>query len=176
MAGVMRTRLIAIIISLGAAWAQPPGANYDEAKVPRYTLPDLLTLANGQKVGDARTWNEARRPEIYRLLESQMFGRGASRPQKISYELTSIDKAALGGKAIRKEVTINTAGKALRLLLYLPAGARGPVPVFVGLNFNGNHAATAEPGVRIVEMYGRDPSKPPQMPPESSRGNEAGRW
>ena len=30
--------------------------NYDEAKVPEYALPDLLTLANGEKVTNAEIW------------------------------------------------------------------------------------------------------------------------
>ena len=62
-----------------AAYAQPvrpPAAvvagipvNYDEALVGNYTLPDLLVLANGKPVRDAKTWNEKRRPEIVHLLD-----------------------------------------------------------------------------------------------------------
>ena len=38
------------------AAAQPPEANYDEAKVPKYTLPDPLVMQNGERVTDAETW------------------------------------------------------------------------------------------------------------------------
>lgn len=33
---------------------QQPGANYDESKVPTYTLPDPLRLSSGEKVNDAQ--------------------------------------------------------------------------------------------------------------------------
>jgi hypothetical protein len=55
------------LLSCCAANAQPdrPPAsvvagipvNYDETLVGNYTLPDLLTLANGKPVRDAKTWN-----------------------------------------------------------------------------------------------------------------------
>ena len=44
--------------------AQTPEANYDEAKVPKYTLPDPLTLKSGERVREVRPRNERRRPEI----------------------------------------------------------------------------------------------------------------
>ena len=42
----------------------PPGTNIVEANVRPYTLPELLTLANGKPVTDAKTWTKRRRPEI----------------------------------------------------------------------------------------------------------------
>src|SRR5947207_155388 len=38
--------------------------NYDESNVGTYTLPDPLTMENGQKVHDAKTWYNKRRPEV----------------------------------------------------------------------------------------------------------------
>jgi hypothetical protein len=47
---------------------QPPfKPNYDETKVPKYVLPELLGCADGSKVKDAKTWQEKRRPEILAL-------------------------------------------------------------------------------------------------------------
>src|SRR5688572_23251069 len=50
-------------------------SNYDETKVPPYTLPDPLVLLNGKPVKNADTWRRERRPEIMRLYETEIFGR-----------------------------------------------------------------------------------------------------
>jgi hypothetical protein len=41
----------------------------------------------------------------------------------------------------------------LHLLLFLPADAPGPVPAFLGLNFRGNHAVHADPGIRLSTAW-----------------------
>ena len=52
----------------------PSEVNYDEAKVPPYSLPDPLTMASGEPVADAATWPEVRRPEILQLFKTHVFG------------------------------------------------------------------------------------------------------
>ena len=59
--------------------------NYTEAKVGTYTLPDPLTLANGQSVRDAKTWFEKRRPEIVRLFEENQFGSSPGRSGRYEF-------------------------------------------------------------------------------------------
>jgi hypothetical protein len=171
--------LIASLAFGAAAFAQPAGANYDEAKVPAYTLPDPLVLKSGARVRDAKTWQTRRRAEIFELIETQMFGRAPGRPEKMSFELASIDKAALGGKAVRKQVSINLSGQVLNLLLYLPAEARGKVPVFLGLNFGGNQSVHADPGIRPARVWRLDrDSKQPVVREASAerRGSGAQQW
>lgn len=178
---------ILILTSLMPSSGQPAGTNYDEAKVPKYTLPDPLTAASGQKVDSARIWREVRRPEILKLYEEQVFGRtvapfGAKAP-KPAVEVLSENTNALGGKAIRREIAVflkGNSGPKMEILLYLPKSATKPVPVFVGLNFDGNHAASTEPDVRLAHVFKRDRAagnadKGAQAP-ESSRGKEASRW
>jgi len=134
-------------------------------------------MRSGQLVKDAKTWRQERRPEIYKLLEDQMFGRAPGRPQKkMTFELASIEKSAFGGKAVRKEVSIKTAGKTLNLLLYLPSQTKGRVPVFLGLNFGGNHAISPEPGIKLATIWSRNGKTPPATAPESSRGSTSSRW
>ena len=48
--------------------AAPPDTNYDESKVPTYTLPDPLVMNDGTPVADAEGWNTRRRPEILELF------------------------------------------------------------------------------------------------------------
>ncbi|NQT88592.1 acetylxylan esterase, partial [bacterium] len=62
--GLLTTVGILLIAFVALAVSTADGANYDENKVPKYTLPDPLVLANGDKVTDAKTWAEKRRPEI----------------------------------------------------------------------------------------------------------------
>ncbi|MCA9147495.1 MAG: hypothetical protein KDB05_32190, partial [Planctomycetales bacterium] len=52
---------ILLIVTASSVFAQPQGFNYDESKVPTFTLPDPLVLTNGDIVVDAKTWQEKRR-------------------------------------------------------------------------------------------------------------------
>jgi len=163
---------------------QRPGTNYDEAKVPAYTLPDPLVLASGERVGDKATWEKRRRPEIVALFEKYMYGRSPGRPERMSFEPASIDRQAMGGTALRKQVTIlfsgDKSGPKMDLLLYLPAKAKGRVPVFLGLDFTGNWAVHADPGIKLGEAWVRDKNAPGGMAKaqakEEMRGTAAGRW
>ena len=48
---------------------QPKDANYDEAKVPKYTLPDPLLSSEGTRITTSHEWQQKRRPEILRLFD-----------------------------------------------------------------------------------------------------------
>jgi len=162
--------------------AQQPPANYDETKVPPYTLPDPLTMRGGQPVTDAKTWTTRRRPEILALYETEVYGRGPARPAKPNYEVVSVEKQALSGKAVRKLVTLYFGDKAaprMNLLMYLPAGVKKSTPVFLGLSFNGIHAIANDPGVPLAEQWVRDPATRTMVKrtaEASTRGSEAQRW
>lgn len=163
-------RLLALAFVSAAAFSQTPKeANYDETRVPAYTLPDVLGGAR-----DANAWQNKRRPEIFHLLETRMFGRAPRPPAKVEAEPVAIDRQALGAKAVRKQVSVKMNGKPVSLLLYLPAGAHGKVPLFLGLNFAGNQAIHSDPGILLPEIWNRGPNQTPA--PESSRGAKAGRW
>ena len=153
---------LALIAMLAASFAeaQPPDANFDESKLPKYTLPDPLVMANGKRVTSAEEWQKLRRPEILKLFEEQVYGRSPGRLPSTAFELTSMEKSALGGKAVRKEVSVLFTGKkdgaSMSILIYLPAAARKPVPLFVGLNFAGNQAINADPGITLSKSWMRD--------------------
>ena len=133
--------------------------NYDESKVGTYTLPDPLTLNNGKPVRDAKTWTTKRRPEMVKLFETQQYGIAPGRPADESFEVTDKGTPALNGKAIRKQITIHlskdAAGPEIHLLVYLPAAAKKPVPMFFSINFGTIQAAVDDPG--IVPEKVRDP-------------------
>jgi hypothetical protein len=175
-----------VVLCLGAVQAQTGKKfvpNYDEDKVPNYTLPDPLTLASGEKVKDAETWRTQRRPEIRKLFETQVYGKAPPRPKKMRFAVRSVDRNALGGKAVRKEVDVLFNGKEdgpkMTILIYLPAQAKKPVPIFVGLNFNGNHTTNADPGISITTSWVPNDPKHGITNHKSNdkvRGLNASRW
>ena len=140
-----------------------PAINMDEAKVASYTLPDPLEFANGKPVENAGDWRE-RRTEILALFESEVYGRTPDWPGEVTLQSTvkPVDRNALDGLATRKEVSlVFTYGERqlkLSLLIYLPNETEGPVPLFVGLNFFGNH--TAHPDPQITQATGHTINKP----------------
>ena len=180
------TRLLAAGLVLGAggvALAQPKDVNYDEAKIAPYTLPDPLVTEQGTKITDSKSWEKRRRPELLRQFETQMYGRCPARPNDMRYEVTSLDTNALDGLATRKEVSIYLAGKRdgprLDLLLFVPNGTNGPVPAFLGLNFEGNQTVSPDPGIKITEHWMRnksDGSVTNNVATEATRGAESNRW
>ena len=134
--------------------------NYDEAKAGGYTLPDPLTLENGEPVRGAETWWTKRRPEIEKMFETQQYGIAPGRPAEESFEVTEKGTPALGGKAIRRQVTIHLSKDPswpmIHLLMYLPANAKKPVPVFFTINFGANQDITDDPGITVQKV--RDPT------------------
>jgi hypothetical protein len=191
----LRARLLrAALLSFGAllvggtamsvtATAQPPGANYDEAKVPKYVLPDPLVCADGCPVVDADKWRTVRRPELLKLFRTEMFGRSPERPADLSCTRFDEDRGALGGKAVRKQYEIRFAkgsdSPRMDLLVYTPAGAKGPVPVFLGLNFRGNHTVHVDPAIRIPTSWvpaDATTSVEGNRATEKGRGSKASRW
>jgi hypothetical protein len=169
-----------------AARAQVPAANYDEAKVGRYTLPDPLVGTDGEKVTTAEAWRTRRRPEIMQLFETYMFGKVPTPPSSISpsFSVRSDDPQALGGKAIRREVAIrfgdDPGRPVIHLLVYLPqnSGPGNRVPAFLGLNFEGNHAVSHDPGITLSTQWIPSQYKGvvDHHATEASRGSEASRW
>jgi len=142
----------------------PWEVNYDESQMPAYTLPDVLLCQDGSKVGSVEEWQTKRRPELLQMFKDVMYGEIPPRPDRVRYELLSEKKDARNGKAVRREVRIHlemNSGKShsIDMLYYIPANAKGKVPVFVGLTFVGNHVITAEPDVRITGLAGDTPEK-----------------
>jgi hypothetical protein len=166
----------------GDVGAQPPGFNYDEAKVPSYALPDPLRLQGGARVVDAKTWQEKRRPELLRLFETHVYGRSAGPPTHLTFETRSVDPHALQGKATRTQIAVLFDGRAdgpqMDLLLYVPNTAAGRVPVVLGLNFHGNHAVHADPGILLSRrwMPERAPGVVDHRATEAARGSDSGPW
>ena len=173
-----------ILATANVLCAQPKPTNYDEAKVGNYTLPNPLLCSDGTQVTDKKTWIEKRRPEVLRLFETQVYGRQASKLAGQKFEVIATDAKALGGKATRREIAIYLTGKKdgprIDLLLFVPNGAKQPVPAFLGCNFNGNHAVHGDKGISLSTRWMRSTADKINVvnnrATEASRGSEASRW
>ena len=154
---------------------------YLEEKVPDYTLPDPLVALDGKKVDNARQWTRNRRGEILDLFETHVYGKAPGRPEKMTFDVFDDEKKALDGIARRKQIAVNFTGKpdgpTMDVLLYLPK-TKEPVPIFLLLNFGGNHTVSAEPAIRITESWVRSKSKggSDHRATEKSRGASASRY
>ena len=156
--------------------------NYDETKVPAYKLPDPLKCFSGQKVRNLKTWEKKRKPEIKDAFEQLQYGKIPGDLPLDSWQIAEESDKALGGKAIRRQVvlTFRKNGMTLNsgLLIYLPK-KEGKVPVFLGYNFNGNHAVLNDPEIIITDSWARnEPSYGTinNQFTEQSRGVESDLW
>ena len=161
----------------------PKDANYDESGVPQYTLPDPLVDSEGNAVSDSKSWNDGRRGEILDLFERHVYGKMPGRPDHLTFEVTDTDDKALGGIAIRKQITARFSSESgspeMHLLLYLPRAQSGPCPTFLGLNFSGNQTIHSDPGIRLTSEWVRNKDHlgvVDNCATEASRGTSASRW
>ena len=156
--------------------------NYDETKVPAYQLPELMVSKAGEKITTAEAWKLQRRPEVLSLFEQEVYGKVPDTKLEMTFKVTQVDEQALNGQGIRKEVVVTfSQGQDkldINILIYLPKD-KGPVPLFVGLNFNGNHTIHADPGISITNNYVRNNENygiNNNRATEASRGSSARRW
>lgn len=116
-------------------------ANYDESKVPKYTLPDVLKTSTNTEVKNKMTWEKVRRPEILKLFEDNIYGQMPKSYDNIKYSVINENAAAMNGKAKLKQVLIevfnNNKSVKINLVLFVPNNANKPAPVFLLINNRG---------------------------------------
>ena len=121
--------------------AQP---NYDEAKANPYpNLPDPLTLKNGKKVKNAKTWWSKRRPEIVEDFDREIYGRVPKNTPKVNWEVTSTTQEKNGDIPVITKKLLghvdNSSYPAIKVDIQLtvttPAQATGPVPMMIEFGF-----------------------------------------
>lgn len=158
-------------------------ANYDEAKVPEYTLPDPLRTSDGAAVPNARTWTTKRRPELLRLFENHVYGRTPTEGSDGGAAEHESDVAALGGLAKRSQLEVRFVRQGrplgINVLVYAPAAITRPVPVFLGINFYGNQSIHKDPAIRLPESWVRNNKAfhiTENRATDASRGVRSSRW
>jgi hypothetical protein len=148
--------------------------NYDETLVGNYTLPDPLVMSDGKKVKNAKTWYAKRQPEIVRLIEENQYGRCPGVPKDMTFNVFDKATPVFDGKAVRRQVTVcftkDTSDFKMDILIYLPANANKPVPLFLNVSFSPNCSVTDDDGVKMSYVWGRDGKKVP-----AKRGGQFGK-
>ncbi len=137
-------------------------------------LPDPLVMMDGYRVSTKKEWFDKRRPELKELFQHYMYGYLPPRPDNLTFKIERVDPQALGGKATLKEVTISFGPPKtpkVHLLLFIPNQRKGPAPVFLGMNFCGNHTVVKDALVPLP-----NPWVPNNCPgAENNRATDRGR-
>ncbi len=154
-----------------------------QVPVERLDLPDPFISRNGEKAGTKTAWENQRRPELLKLFREQVYGSVPDNEIATTFELDYTDKNALCGRAVSKSVTVlfHMGGDtvSMHLMIYLPADATGPAPLFLGLNFYGNHTIHSGPNIPITKSWMRNNPNfciTDNRADHLSRGVRANRW
>jgi hypothetical protein len=162
--------------SCGSATTQEPRRDVPApATLPsRPELPDPLVLWDGRKVQTREQWEKERKPELKALFQHYMYG-FLMPPVSVAGQERHSDPNAFGGKATLRDIALKLGPQAypVNLLLVVPNRRSGPAPVFVGLNFTGNHTLVADPAVALPTMWMRQGGKGDDV--VNNRATEKGR-
>jgi hypothetical protein len=144
-------------------------------------LPDPLVMLDGTPVRTKEDWFARRRPEIKALFEHFMYGKAPAPPDNVVGTVDHHDAAYFGGKGTMDLVTIHFGPPdtpPIHLLLVVPHKAKGGAPVFVSLNFCGNHAVLNDPSIPLPDSWMSDHCKGcvDHRATESGRGSQTPVW
>lgn len=124
-------------------------ANYDESRVPEYSLPDPLLCLDGTRVTTVAEWENHRRPELVSLLETYMYGHAPAPDEGFRWEVVKTDSEYRDGKAIRRDVILHLTaeGPDVPLCIVVPKvdNLGEKHPAFFGLSFFENDSIWHSP-------------------------------
>ena len=145
---------------------------------PNANFPDPLVSMLGVPIASRDAWVKDRAPELRRLFQHYMYGQMPARPASFDAKVVREDKAALGGKATLREIDVHTTGPDLhiQLLLVIPNKRPAPAPVFLGVNFNGNHTLLPDPAIRLPESWVPAKGNAEHKAGDAARGKEVATW
>src|SRR4051794_22317248 len=167
--------LLALAVGVAVVGPRAFAGFPDPSKLPSQPgLPDPLVMLDGRRVADRGEWTGKRRPELKALFQHYMYGQMPPAPEKVSATVARVDRNYFGGKATKQEVAIDFGPPGtpeIYLLLVVPNRRSGPAPVFLGINFCGNHAVVDDPKVALPASW--MPSNCPGC--RDNRASDAGR-
>ena len=109
------------------------------------------------------------------MFAEDVFGHSPKLALPAKFDVWEKGTPALDGLAIRKQITIHFSpdrnSPTEELLLYLPAGRNGRVPVILTLNYMGNESVIDDPGIKLGRIFTAKTHQP-ETAPESMRGHD----
>ncbi|HTD66139.1 MAG TPA: acetylxylan esterase, partial [Candidatus Limnocylindria bacterium] len=146
----------------------------------RTEFPDPLVMLDGAKVTTAQQWT-AKRAELKALFQHYMYGEIPPKPGKLDLASKVVDRNFLNGKATLKLATISIPGSdvpKIDLLLIIPNAAAKPAPVFLAMNFCGNHAIHSDPRIPLSRAWLGNGCKgcTNNHATDAARGTQASDW
>lgn len=177
----LATCLLAMVIACGKSGADERPDVDTLPHQPGY--PDPLVMQDGTRITSAEDWFAKRRPELKALFQHYMYGHLPAKPKRMIVEkVLFTDSNYFGGKATISETRLAFQGpdlsNRLHVLLVVPNHKTGPVPLFLALNFCGNHAITRHPQIHIPEgwIYKKCEGVVHDHASDAGRGGEADDW
>ena len=114
-------------------------ANYDETKVPEYSLPNVMLCLSGERVNSAERWEAVRRPELMSLFTEFMYGRQPAPDSTFRMETAGADRKLKNLRALRRDIIMHLTadGPDVTLsIIWRNKGKRAvPQKTILGLSF-----------------------------------------
>jgi hypothetical protein len=134
----MKTIACTLLMLFSLCHAQQPFTpNYTEARVPAYTLPQILKTSENVDIKTKGQWERIRRPEILKLFEDNVYGQMPDDFDSLSFIITNQNDTAMNRKAKLREVAItvyrNAESVSIHLILFVPR-SKIPAPTFLLIN------------------------------------------
>jgi hypothetical protein len=168
-------------VSLTVSCVTTPTRNFpDAATLPvQPAFPDPLTLRDGRRVTSRDQWERERRPELKALFQHYMYGQ-IPKAMHMEVKTLRVHRDFLGGKATLKLISLDAGhgGPVIDLMLVVPNKRPGPAPVFLAMNFCGNHALTTDPRVPLTRgwLYSSCKGCSNNVATGAARGGQAQDW
>lgn len=176
-AGFLRGWLLLLAAGLGAAYLQAE----EDGSAALDDLPELLESKSGRQVRTAEEWLTVRRPEILGGFEREVYGHAPESGWTLAFQIRKEVEVFNGSATLREvaiEVTRGERSAVINLALFLPLGG-DPAPVFLGLNFFGNHTIADCAALSLPMSWVRNSERfdaAGNRAGEGGRGKRAHRW
>ena len=164
-----------------AAWGASSSFPEFAALPAQSALPDPLVMLDGRRVTSRAQWFNERRPELRALFQHYMYGALPPKPAHMQCKLLGEYHDFLSSKATLKLLRLEmgtTNAPQIDLMLVLPNERSNPAPVFLAMDFCGNHALTDDPRVPLARSWlnNRCQGCTNNAATGAARGSQAGDW